>query len=246
MTAGAVRKLRHHDYVLSAREQEEGYILACSNTAISDLVIEANEAQVSDTLPHQVIRAVVRKVEQEGPELALLHVQTPRTHSLRFKAGQRVTVTTEDGISDQLYIASCPCDGRNLQFLIFAESKSPLMQAVYSGELAKQTVLLEGPEGGFVLNQDSSRPVVFMAKGSGLAPIKSLVEQAITIDDAEDISLILVWGNPAGSQLEKLCRSWNDALDNFHYKDTKKDITVDELANQLIEEITENRKTQIY
>jgi CDP-4-dehydro-6-deoxyglucose reductase len=246
VTAGAVRKLRHHDYVLSAREQEEGYILACSNTAISDLVIEANEAQVKDTLPHQVIRAVVRKVEQEGPELALLHVQTPRTHSLRFKAGQRVTVTTEDGISDQLYIASCPCDGRNLQFLIFAESKSPLIQAVYSGELAKQTVVLEGPEGGFVLNQDSSRPVVFMAKGSGLAPIKSLVEQAITIDDAEDISLILVGGNPAGSQLEKLCRSWNDALDNFHYKGTNKNITVDDLANQLVEEITENRKTQIY
>ncbi len=43
VVSGAVRKLRDHDFVISAREQEEGYVLACSNTAISDLVIEATK-----------------------------------------------------------------------------------------------------------------------------------------------------------------------------------------------------------
>ena len=84
-----MRKLRNHDFVLSAREQEDGYILACSNTAISDLVIEAREADAEEALPHQKIRATVRKIEPIGDDLALLHVQTPRTQSLRFKAGQK-------------------------------------------------------------------------------------------------------------------------------------------------------------
>jgi len=118
IVAGAVQKLRSHDYILSASEQEEGYILACSYTAISDIVIEAREADAEEQLPHQNIRATVRKIEPVGDTLALLQVQTPRTQSLRFKAGQSVSLTTENGSSAQLCIASCPCDGRNLQFLV--------------------------------------------------------------------------------------------------------------------------------
>jgi CDP-4-dehydro-6-deoxyglucose reductase len=246
VVSGAVRQLRQHDYVLSAKEQAEGYILACSNTAISDLVIEASEATVSDRLPQQVIRAGVRKVEQECPELAVLHVQTPRTQSLRFKAGQRVKVTSEAGVSDSLYIASCPCDGRNLLFLVFSGIGSPLEATVFQGDLAAQTLLLEGPDGEFLLHEDSRRPVLFVAKGGGLAPIKSLVEQAITIDDAEDISLILVGGNPPGSSLERLCRSWNDALDNFQYRSTEASIPADQLAGQIIQAAEENPRTEIY
>jgi len=246
VVSGAVRKLRPHDYVLSAKEQAEGYILACSNTAISDLVIEANEASVSEELPHQVIRAVVRKVEQESTELAVLHLQTPRTQSLRFKAGQRVQVTTEAGVSDTLYIASCPCDGRNLLFLLFAGIGSPLEETVFNRDLSEQTLVLEGPEGQFLLHEDSKRPVLFVAKGGGLAPVKSLVEQAITIDEAEELSLILVGGNPSGSSLERLCRSWNDALDNFQYRSTEAAIPVDELADQISQAMQENARTEVY
>lgn len=246
VVSGAVRKLRQHDYVLSAREQAEGYVLACSNTAISDLVIEASEANVSEELPHQVIRAVVRRVELESPELAVLYLQTPRTQSLRFKAGQRVRVTTEEGVSDTLYIASCPCDGRNLQFLLFAGIGSPLEAVVFNSELVKQTLVLEGPEGQFLLHEDSRRPVLFVAKGGGLAPVKSLVEQAITIDESEELSLILVGGNPAGSSLERLCRSWNDALDNFQYQSTAATIPVDDLAARISRVTGENPRTEVY
>ncbi|MCW8908446.1 MAG: 2Fe-2S iron-sulfur cluster-binding protein [Sedimenticola sp.] len=246
VVSGAVRKLREHDYVLSAKEQAEGYILACSNTAISDLVVEANEATVNDRLPRQSIRAVVRKVEQESPELAVMHVQTPRTRSLRFKAGQRVRVTTEGGLSDTLYIASCPCDGRNLVFLVFSGIGSPLESAVFGGELSEQMVMIEGPEGGFLLHEDSRRPVLFVAKAGGLAPVKSLVEQAITIDDAEEISLVLVGGNPPDSSLERLCRSWQDALDNFSYRSTGADIPADRLAEELAKAIGKSSRTEVY
>lgn len=246
IVSGAVRKLRQHDYVLSAKEQAEGYVLACSNSAISDLVIEANEASMNDVLPRQTIRAVVRKVEQEGPGLAVMHVQTPRTRSLRFKAGQRVTVTTEEGISDTLYIASCPCDGRNLVFLVFSGVGSPLEPAVFGDGLDRQTVVIEGPEGEFLLHEDSRLPVLFVAKAGGLAPVKSLVEQAVTIDDAEEISLILVGGNPPDSSLERLCRSWQDALDNFQYHSTAADITHDQLVAELARVIGRSAGTEVY
>ncbi len=61
---------------------------------------------------------MVRKLELMDDSLALLNIQTPRTQSLRFKAGQQVKLTAEDNSSTELCISSCPCDGRNLQFIV--------------------------------------------------------------------------------------------------------------------------------
>ena len=235
VVSGAVRKLRNHDFVLSGREQEEGYILACSNTAISDLVIEASEAGAEEALPHQKIRATVRKIEPVGESLALLQVQTPRTQSLRFKAGQSVSITAENGSCAELFIASCPCDGRNLQFLVARKQGDVFSDALFSSAIVRQTLVLEGPEGGFVLRDDSSTPAVFLAKGTGFAPIKSLVEQAITIDNSEALRLIQVGGNPPGSVLDNLCRSWSDCLDNFVYCAPAEDCSATELVQLLLQ-----------
>jgi CDP-4-dehydro-6-deoxyglucose reductase len=246
VVSGAVRKLREHDYVISAREQEEGYILACSNTAISDLVIEATEAGMEEALPYQQIRTNVRRIEQMDEELALLNVQTPRTHSLRFKAGQQVRLTAENGSVSELFIASCPCDGRNLQFIVDRGSDDEFSKAVFDGAMAKQTVLIEGPMGGFVLQEDSTAPALFLAKGEGFAPIKSLVEQAITIDNAEGLQLIQVGGNPPGSSLDNLCRAWNDSLDNFVYSATPARCGSEELVDILAAAIAGVPLVEVY
>ncbi|MCB1862934.1 MAG: 2Fe-2S iron-sulfur cluster binding domain-containing protein [Gammaproteobacteria bacterium] len=237
--SGAVSKLRSHDFILSAKEQEEGYILACSNTAISDLVIEAREANAKEPLPHQNIRATVRKIEPVGDDLALLFVQTPRTQSLRFKAGQSVALTTENGNRAELYIASCPCDGRNLQFLVERAPGKGFNDTVFAKTMNKQTLTIDGPMGGFVLREDSSTPAIFLAKGTGFAPIKSLVEQAITIDNAERLQLIQVGGNPPGSYLDNLCRSWSDSLDNFAYASPDQDCSAGHLV-EMIQQAADN------
>ena len=244
--SGAVRKLRDHDFVLSSREQEQGYILACSNTAISDLVIEANEAGMDEELPYQEIRATVRKIEILSDRMALLNIQTPRTQSLRFKAGQHVDLTAEDGSMVQLSIASCPCDGRNLQFIVMNDPQGGFSRMVFDNTLCKQTVLLQGPEGGFVLQEDSTNPAIFLAKGEGLAPIKSLVEQAITIDNAEGMHLIQLGTNPPGSTLDNLCRAWVDSLDNFLYTELPEEINDRDVLELLSTSVASDPRSDIY
>jgi CDP-4-dehydro-6-deoxyglucose reductase len=215
VVSGSVRKLQEHDYVLSAREQEDGYILACSNTAVTDLVIEAREAGLEDELPNQQIRARVRKIERTGSGLALMQVQTPRTRTLRFKAGQYVRLTAEDGSRLESYIASCPCDGRSLQFLIFPDEQQPFVRQVMDTSIVRQSVEIEGPYGDFVLTEESGRSLLFIARENGLGPIKSLLEQAITIDTAESLTLVRVGGGTGKGPIEQLTRAWADALDNF-------------------------------
>ncbi|MEK7206477.1 MAG: hypothetical protein AAB134_01155, partial [Pseudomonadota bacterium] len=77
-------------------------------------------------------------------------------------------------------------------------------------------VSVEGPRGDFVLHENSPRSLLFIAYGSGFAPVKSLIEHAMALDTAETIHLC--WVAPENEHYQhNLCRSWSDALDNFHF-----------------------------
>jgi CDP-4-dehydro-6-deoxyglucose reductase len=214
---GETRRVRDHDYVLSAQERADGFVLACSNTAVTDILIEASEAFIPGDLPQQQVRCTVRKLEPIGDDLTLVHVQTPRTQTLRFMAGQQVTLTLENGQHRDLAVASCPCDARNLQFLVRSIPGDRFADTLLAAAKA-QTVLIEGPMGDFLLEEEATEPAVFVAVEDGFAPIKSLIEHAIAIDNVARMYLYRIDDMPHGSMFGNLCRSWNDALDNFLYR----------------------------
>jgi CDP-4-dehydro-6-deoxyglucose reductase len=213
IVSGETKKIRYSDFTLTEAEKADGYILLCAHTAITDLVIEATEAGGTRGIPLQHIVARVKTVQELSETLMLLHLQTPRSSRLRFLAGQRVTLMIGDNALDAA-IASCPCDDRNLQF--------HLPKAVLSGSTMPtlkpgDSVTLEGPRGDFVLSEESQRPLLFIAWGTGFAPIKSLIEHAMALNAAESISLYWINESQWGHYMHNLCRSWSDALDNFRY-----------------------------
>lgn len=215
--SGQVQKIRHSDYVLGAAEKSAGTILMCCNTAVGDLVIEAREAHGPTDMPLQNIEARVRSVTPLAHDMRLLHLQTPRGNRLRFLAGQSVALALPGGITASYPVASCPCDDRNLQFHVRQREGDAFAARVFAGLKGADPVRVEGPRGEFVLNEDSSRPLVFIAGGTGFAPIKSLIEHAMALEAAESLSVIWLASGKNGHYLDNLCRSWSDALDDFHY-----------------------------
>ncbi|MHB1566804.1 MAG: 2Fe-2S iron-sulfur cluster-binding protein [Acidiferrobacter sp.] len=211
---GETKRIRHHDFVLTDTDKGQGYILLCAHTAVTDVVIEAPEAEGVSDIPRQVIHGRVKTVQMLTDSLALLHVQTPRTARLRFLAGQRVWLQI---FADrrEYPIASCPCDDRNLQFLVRTRGTDTgsLVTQLKSGDI----VPIEGPTGTFVLNEQSHRPLLFIAYDLGFAPIKSLIEHAMALNVAETMGLYWITESERGPYLHNLCRSWSDALDQFQY-----------------------------
>lgn len=216
LVSGELWKIRDHDYVLSERERSLGYVLTCCQTAVTDAVLEAAEAHGVADLPRQTLRATLRKLERVEPGLALLQVQTPRTQTLRFMAGQRARLTLEDGSTRELPIASCPCNGRNLWFYVRA-SDNAFARAVFGGLRAGQTIGVTGPFGDCVLRKDASEPAVFVAFGDGIAPIKSLIEQAVAVDSIESFHLYWASDFPQGCHLAHWARALKESLDNFRF-----------------------------
>ncbi len=216
IVSGQVQKVRHHDYVLSEAEKQQGYTLLCTHTAVGDLVVEAPESAEAGDIPAQQIVARVKAMQALGDDLMSLHLQTPRASRLRFLAGQSLTLTA--GVaSAQLPIASCPCDDRNLHFHVARNGGGGFAQMVFGSLRVGDAVTLFGPWGDFVLRADSPRSILFLACDTGFAPIKSLIEHAMALELSERLHLYWLATRPAGHYLDNLCRSWADALDNFSY-----------------------------
>ena len=217
VVSGQVHRLRHSDYALTAAEKAAGVVLMCCHTAATDAVIEAREAHGAADMPLQAIDTRVKAVSPMGEDMRLLHLQTPRTQRLRFLAGQSVRLSLGADAAVSLPVASCPCDERNLHFHVRRRAGDAFAERVFAGLKGVDAVHIEGPRGEFVLDEDSTRPLVFVAFDTGFAPVKSLIEHAMALDASESLHLYWIAAGAGGHYLDNLCRAWNDALDNFRY-----------------------------
>lgn len=216
---GQVARTQPTDYPMSEVERAQGHVLACAHTAASsEITLETLEAGgPADIAPQQIV-TTVRELKPLGQDTLLLHLQTPRSHRLRFLAGQSVTLGLAAAGDDQhasYPVASCPCDDRHLHFFVARDEADPLAQQLFAGQVQPgASIGLWGPAGDFVLG-DSERPLVFAACDTGFAPVKSLVEHALSLDEAPSLSLFWLATRPDGHFMANLCRAWSEALDNF-------------------------------
>lgn len=242
LISGEVRKIKDYDYLFSEAEKNQNYILTCCNTALTDVVLEADEAGSEHDIPEQQITARVKKITPLDDNLVLLHLKTPRTNRLRFLAGQNATleINNKDIPGESFAIASCPCDDMNIQFHIKRDNKSALVSHIFDNLGNHDNIDITGPTGHFVLKEDSDNPLLFIAFNEGFAAIKSLIEHAMTLDTAEYIHLFWIVTDNNTHYLQNQCRAWTDALDNFRYTPLKiKDSSSEELLNDRLEQITQ-------
>lgn len=214
LVSGQVKKVHPHDFILKEQDKTQGAFLLCSYTAITDVVIEATVFGAND-IPEQGITTKVKAVELLGEGIAALHLTAPRSQRLRFLAGQHVTLSI-DGAEGEYYIASCPCEDRHIEVHVRRDNRG-FSRKVF-GDLRKdEAVRIEGPHGDFVMKLDSRRPVLFIAWEDGFAPIKSLIQHAMSLEIAE--AMYLYWAaDGIGHYQDNLCRAWTDALDEFIYQ----------------------------
>jgi len=232
LISGEIKKIKPHDYTFSESEKNQNYFLCCANTAVTEIEIEADEAGSESDIPLQEIVAKVKKVENLSNEVLLLNLKTPRTNRLRFLAGQNVILSRADLPPIEIPIASCPCDDMNIQFHIPYDDTNHFINYASTTLKNSDSIQIEGPTGAFVLDEDSNNTVIFIAFDTGFAPIKSLIEHAITLEHAESIHLYWIHTEEK-PYMHNQCRAWVDALDNFTYKQYQSDMSEQQLNKDL-------------
>ena len=180
----------------------------------SDLVIEVHEVRAATEIPEQRITARLARLEQHGTH-SVLHLRTPRSQTLQFLAGQSVDLGLGDLVR-RAAVASCPCNGMQLEFHLRRDDSDPFVcaaQRLRPGD----ALTVVGPRGDVLLDESHIRPLVLVAEESGFAPIKSLLEHAISLEWPAPIHLLWL-AETGGHYLENYVRALVDALDDLHFR----------------------------
>ncbi len=217
LVSGRVRATQHHDFKFPDTQQAQGYVLLCCCAADSDLEIEAQEVGGVEDIPLQQISTKVEKLERLREDTMILHLRTPRSQTLRFLAGQHISLAIEGLQARNKSLASCPCNAMNLQFHIRRVQGDPFSEYVFNQLKLSQQMIIEGPWGSFTLDEASQRPIIFIAYETGFAPIKSIIEHTFALEVGQPIHLYWMVREADRHYLQNLCRSWVDAMDNFQY-----------------------------
>jgi CDP-4-dehydro-6-deoxyglucose reductase, E3 len=195
---GEVDHGNSHPGYLTPTMRAQGYALLCQATPLCDLVIEVEELPfLADP---QILPAYVKSIERPADGVALLRLRLPLHANMLFTPGQHVDILLSDGRRRPYSIASVPRPEGviDLEFHIRHMAGGAYTEHVFRTMKARDRVQLEGPLGSFFLRQ-SEKPVIFLATGTGYAPIRSILLDALKW--TSDRQMRLYWGARSLSDL---------------------------------------------
>lgn len=220
---GAHEETGHRDYVFTGAERQHPMLLMCRSHPTSDMVLQAALVGGPADIPHQYIATTVRKIEPLGEDLMVLTLRTPRSNTLRFLAGQQVELAIPGAGRRRKSIASCPCNGRDLQFHCRRRAGDAFAEHLFDRLAVGDPVEVQGPYGERVLDEESPRPVLLIALDTGFAAAKSLIEHIISLETDQPMHLYRLLPNGQPAYLANQCRAWRDALSEFRYRELPTD-----------------------
>jgi CDP-4-dehydro-6-deoxyglucose reductase len=195
---GAVDYGVYQEHALSDAERRAGMALFCQARALNDLVIEVREVNAAKGIEIRTLPARVHKMERAAADVMLLELKLPAGERLRFLAGQYIDLMLRDGTRRSFSMANAPHDDAFLQ-LHFRNYGGPFSDYIFGRMKERDILRFEGPFGTFFLREDSTKPVVLLASGTGFAPIKAIVEHVLHAGVRRPMALY--WGCRARADL---------------------------------------------
>lgn len=179
---------------LSPREKNEGYGLMCMAKPLDDvLAIEwgTDDAQPKLFPPRENVPFVVVDKIARTPGIAELHLR-PIGKPLRFWPGQFVTIgAPRDGVPLRSYsIANAPKRDGEITLQVTRVADGTTSRWIHDTVDVGDKVRLNGPYGAFIGDPSADTPVLCLASGSGLAPILSLAEAALSRGYNKPVTII--------------------------------------------------------
>jgi len=169
----------HQAKALSAEEAEAGFTLTCCAAPQTDVVIEARTVPGAGEFPVRKMPVRVMAMARPAPDVAVLSMQLPANDPLRYHAGQYVEFILRDNARRSYSMANAPHTQTDKPFIELHLRHMPggkFTDHVFGAMKEKEILRIEGPFGSFFLREDSDKPIVLLASGTGFAPIKAIIE----------------------------------------------------------------------
>lgn len=214
---GRVDHGRAQSYALSESDRAAGFALFCCAQPREDLEIEARELRTSLEIPVKTLPARVEKLTRAAPDVMLVELKLPTTERLQFLAGQYVDILLKDGRRRAFSLANPPHDDARLQLHIRRVPGGQFTEHVFSAMKERDILRINGPHGSFFLREESRKPMLLVAGGTGFAPIKAVIEHALA--ETPQRPMALYWGGHRREDiyLRELAEGWARTHPDFRF-----------------------------
>ena len=214
---GSIVQGNHSPNALSAQEATEGRALFCCATPATDITIEVREVQGAGDVPIKKIPCRVASLEKAAPDVTIVKLQLPATERMQFLAGQYVEFLLRDGKRRSYSIANPPHEEGPIELHIRHMPGGAFTDHVFNTMKERDILRFEAPLGTFFLREESDKPIVLLASGTGFAPLKAIVEHAVFKN--LDRPMTLYWGARRKKDLYllELAEQWAREIPNFKF-----------------------------
>jgi len=202
---------------LTEQDIESGMILFCQARPVSDITINARQISAAGDLPLRKLPCRVIRIEKLNHDVLQLYLKLPASERLQFLAGQYIDILMQDGKHRSFSLANAPHDDEFLELHIRYYEGGLFSKFAFNHLREKTLLRIEGPLGTFFLNEESERPIIMVAGGTGFAPVKSIIEHARHKQLQRQIHLY--WGARSKEDLylHDLACEWADEISDFNY-----------------------------
>lgn len=179
--SGEIELGNYQPHALSDQERTNGYTLACKTIAKTDLTIQATLTTNEKIFSANQTTATVQKIQRLNDDTAIIHLSLPI--SINYKPGQYIKFILPDGSRRSYSMASLPSDtitNSNMQAIelhIRCMNNGVFTSHVFNEMKKGDTWQIEGPYGTFYFRESIPNPVIFVASGTGFAPVKAILRK---------------------------------------------------------------------
>lgn len=217
LVEGSVEHGAHSSSALTKEEETRGFALLCCAHAKGDLVVESREVKGIGDIPVKRLPCRVNALERRADDVIVMRLQLPANERFQYLAGQYIEFILKDGRRRSYSMATAPHEEGILELHLRHMPGGVFTDHVFNHMKEREILRFEGPLGTFFLREDSNKPIVLLASGTGFAPIKAIVEHAV--HKGLDRPMTLYWGarQLKDIYLRELAEQWARDIPGFRF-----------------------------
>ncbi|HIG89301.1 CDP-6-deoxy-delta-3,4-glucoseen reductase [Candidatus Thioglobus sp.] len=201
---------------ITPEEIADNMVLLCQCKATTDVSLAVAELDSVADIEVRMLPCKVQSINRLNHDVVQVFLKIPGDESLQYLAGQYIDLIHPDFDPRAFSIANAPVNSSLIELHVRLVEDGKFTNFLFNELKEKALLRLEGPKGTFYFKEDSKKPVILVAGGTGFGPIKAIVEHSI--DSNLERQIYVYWGVRDEVDLYMdLPQQWADEYDNIHF-----------------------------
>ena len=166
---------KEDEFVLSDNDKNQNFVLSCNAKPLSDLELDVEDLGNVKLFDKKIIPSKINSIEKLTDDVVKVTLRIPPNSNFEFNSGQYINLINGSTIRSYS-IANCSNHNNQLEFFIKKYTNGIMSKYLFEKAKNNDLLRLEGPLGTFFLRQSHVKNIVFLATGTGVAPVKSIMD----------------------------------------------------------------------